>query len=165
MVQENESFQKFSSRTSTIRSNYLLIKIFKGYRTLLQDNSKTLLTLVKMVLFLIFVIILSSLVVYPLWYTATNNPSLYSRIILILIISLPCIYFIIKLINNIKEYGTKETFSLKILPNIKKISIILVQILLLFLSIYLINLNLIIGIICILIWIMVYGFIKFNKKS
>lgn len=103
--------------------------------------------------------------VYPLWYTATNNPSLYSRIILILIILLPCLYITFKLINNIREYGVKESLNLKVIPKLKKASIVLFQIILLFLSIYLINLNLIIGIISILVWFVVYGFIKFNKKS
>lgn len=165
MVLESEKYQKYSSKTSTNRSNYLLTRIFKGYKTLLQDNSKTLLTLIKMILFLIFVIILSSLVVYPLWYTATNNPSLYSRIILILIISLPFLYLAVKLINGIKEYGFKESFNLKVLPKLKRISIILIQVLLLFLSIYLINFNLIVGIMSIIVWLIVYGFIKFNNKS
>lgn len=143
----------------------MLIRIFKGYKTLILDNNKTLLTLVKMILFLIFVIILSSLVVYPLWYTATNNPSVYSKIILILLLVLPFIYIIFKLTQNIKEYGLKETIKLKVVPKIKNVLIVVIQIVLLFISIYLINYNLLIGIVSILFWLVLYGSIKFNKKS
>lgn len=142
----------------------MLTRIVKGYISLFQENSKNFLTIIKMVLFLFFVIILSSLIVYPLWYMATNNPNTYSRVVLIVFLTLPTLYIIYKSIKVFKDFGFIKTITHRFFPIIKKILKTLLKLTLLLLSIFLINLHLALGIIYIIIWIFIYGIFKFKKN-
>lgn len=142
-----------------------LSKIANGYGNLIKSFSKNIITTLKIILFLIFVFTLSILIVYPLWFLATESPEDYTLLVVVISLTLFIAFLIYKLISSLKSYGLKKTFLSVFFPRIKKVLFFFVVIFLLLLTVYIFTFSLIFGIVLSFLVFMFFGYIKFVFKS
>lgn len=62
----------------------------------------------KFLLLTLVCVALGFVVVWPLWFFAVNSPNLYSVIVIICLISLLVLFFVKKLVNNLKQKNKEE---------------------------------------------------------
>lgn len=140
-------------------------KIIKGYSGLLIKGSKTLTSIIKIVIFLLFVFSISIVIVYPLWYMADKSPELYSNFVGITVFVIFITYIIYKFVNIIKNEGLKLYFKEKALPVIIGIVSFLLIFSSILLTIFIFTNSIILGSILALLLLITLGYIKFAYKS
>lgn len=142
-----------------------LNKILKGYGNLIKSCSKTIFTTFKIVLFLIFVLSLSILIVYPLWNLATESPESYTLLVLIATITIFLVYNIYKIIVIIKNRGLKVFFFDILYPKLRKLFFIILIGFLILLTVYIFSFSVYFGLIISIFILIFYGYTKFVYKS
>lgn len=130
------------------------IKIFSG-----------LLQLLTIVLFLIIILGLSLLIVFPLWSLATSNKELYSQIVLITSGSLISLFILYRIVRSIFKTGFKQFCKTALWPKTKSILKILGTLSLVVITINMFAYSIIIGIIAALMSVFILGFFKFALKK
>ena len=140
-------------------------KIIKGYSGLLVKGSKTFASIIKIVIFLLFVFTVSIVIVYPLWYMANKSPELYSIFVGITVAVIFLAYIIYKFINIVKNEGLKLYFKEKAFPFIIKIFSFLLVFSSILLTIFIFTTSIILGSILALLLLLALGYIKFVYKN
>lgn len=142
-----------------------LSKIVAGYGGVIIKSSKTIATALKVVLFLLFVFSLSVLIVYPLWYLASNSPDRYSFMVIVVSITFFLSYLLFKFIRVIRNYGLQRVLKDLFLPKIKKLLLFIIIVFLILLSVYIYTLSLLFGLIISFFVLLLLGYIKFVYKN
>jgi len=140
----------------------MLKKIFNGYYNFIKSSKNSLTAVLSVIFFLLSVIIVSILIILPLWFLATNYPAKYSSFVLI--ISLVTILFLIIFRIRVFLYVDENRKNKNIKISLYKILSKILFIILLIIQIYLFTYNLYIGIIYMLGFLLLYGYIKFVYK-
>lgn len=134
----------------------MIKQIFKGYLRLLK-------------LFLIIVCslavcaIVSYAFIWPLWFTATTFPTVYTTIIIFLLVALFLLFLIRKFVLLVKSNKTKDEKSLLIKKTILKTMKFLIPIIgILIALLFVLSYNRIGALITLLVCFLFYGFIIFG---
>lgn len=140
-------------------------KIVTGYSELIKKGASSILTPVKIVIFLGVIFGLSLAIVYPLWTFANYDKVLYSNFVIIFILTLFVFFILYKAIRYIYFNSFKKLFTEILFPQIKKILKFVFVGAYSIATIYLLNYSIIYGLISIFVAIVIIGYVKFGFKK
>lgn len=143
----------------------VITNIFRGYSRLLLNSGKSIITGLKITFFILFILGLSVLIVYPLWYLADTSPYIYSKFVVITIITLGLCYLLYRLIRSIKTNGFVLFFRDKILKFFKRLFAFVMIISGVAATIYVFTKSLIIGLVASFFILFILGIVKFAKQG
>lgn len=140
-------------------------RIVKGYSELIKKGASSILTPIKIIIFLGVIFGLSLAIVYPLWTFANYDKALYSTFVIIFILSLFVFFILYKAIRYIYFNSFKKLFTEVLFPHAKKILKFVFVGAYSIATIYLLNYSITYGLISIFVAIVIIGYVKFGFKK
>lgn len=144
----------------------MLKDIVRGYSLMFNKIIKFLLSILKIIIFIVAVLGLSTLIVYPLWLFSSKSAENYTLFVLSFTIIALILYFIVKISFSINKNGLKITWENKLKPVIAK----LIRFIFYFIATIIIislftHYNILIGIISLIVFFGLFGIVRFGFKK